>query len=561
MNLDDVLATEELTARPSPAPDYRTESEALARLARQLATEPEAILRKLVEAALELTGAPTAGISLTTQDDEGESMYWPVVIGQGAENFTGAIPRNQSPCHVVLDTGRPQLFRHPQRRFEALRSFGLDICETLLVPMRSGGRVFGTLWVIALDETLQFNAEHLRRLEGVSNMAAAGYEMVNALDAARRDRATLERHGHALEAERAQLEAVLEQMPSALLIAETATGRILHRNAAAERLLGTGALPVEAWQQFGADRTFDARGEPLPPDRWPLIRALRQGETVQGESMSYRRPDNQIVHLRVSATPVRLGDGRDIGAVCVLEERTSERREQQRLEQEIAQTRAETEERAAQLRALALELTHAEQRERQRLARLLHDHLQQLLAASRMRVEVARQRRLEPVGEEPLNDILGLLDLAIDASRNLAAELSPPILFEQGLCPALHWLAQRMRRMHDLEVEVDTPRSVAVRDEAVRVFLFDAVRELLFNVVKHAGTRHAWVDVQFDDGHLCIAVDDAGAEPGAPPAGPPVDAGGFGLATIRRRLEIWGGHFETGRSHHGGLHVGLRLPV
>ncbi len=559
MNLHDVLITEELASRPSPQPDYQIERDALTRLARQLASEPEAILRRLVEEALELTGPPTAGISLMTDEDEGEAFYWPVVVGEHAERISGGIPVMQSPCNVVVQTGRSQLFHQPQRYYPVLRGLDLDLEEVLLVPLGVRGRTFGTLWALSYDRQVRFHREHARRLESLADMAAAGYAMVNALDASRRDRLGLQRQTAALETERAQLQAVLEQAAVPMMVVEAATGRIVNRNAAAERVLGTTALPVEAWRVFGEGRVFDEAGHALPAERWPIVRALRDGETVCREPMVYHHPEGEAIHLGVSATPVRQADGSVVAVILTMERSDGARA--QELPDEVQRTRAEAEQRDARLRELALELTYAEQRERQRLARLLHDHLQQYLVAARMHVEAGRHG-----GQSSLQDILELLDLAIDASRNLASELSPPVLFNQGLCPALHWLARWMRKMHKLQVNVDTPAMVRVVDEAVRVFLFDAVRELLFNVTKHANSSHAWVQVQLDEqGHLHIAVDDAGGGARATSEhvheGPRHETGGFGLATIRRRLEIWGGRLETGRSPYGGFHVGLHLPL
>jgi DNA-binding NarL/FixJ family response regulator/anti-sigma regulatory factor (Ser/Thr protein kinase) len=165
--------------------------------------------------------------------------------------------------------------------------------------------------------------------------------------------------------------------------------------------------------------------------------------------------------------------------------------------EQIQQQARRLEQRAAQLSVLASQLAQAEQRERRRLARLLHDHLQQLLAAAKMRVSVLRQGP-SPNGSHLIEQVDDLLGESIAASRSLTAQLSPPLLYDGGLAPALEWLARRMQEEHGLEVEVSFDRAAEPAADDLRAFLFQAARELLFNVVKHAGVRRARVEVALE---------------------------------------------------------------
>lgn len=197
--------------------------------------------------------------------------------------------------------------------------------------------------------------------------------------------------------------------------------------------------------------------------------------------------------------------------------------------------------RAEQLRALAGELTQTEQRERRRLAGILHDHLQQLLVGAKFRAAVLART---PEVADAVTEIERLLSEAIAASRSLTAELSPPILHEAPLPAALEWLASSLADKHNLQVEFtadDRPLPLA---EDVKILLFEAVRELLFNVVKHAGVLHAKVSVTRhgdDTARVVVADDGRGFDPGALQLAAHGPDGRFGLFSIRERLTWIGG--------------------
>ncbi len=217
----------------------------------------------------------------------------------------------------------------------------------------------------------------------------------------------------------------------------------------------------------------------------------------------------------------------------------------------------------AQLRLLASELSHAEQHERARLAQLLHDHLQQLLVAARFQVRhLGRLRRINREVAESFQTTEDLLMEAIQACRSLATELSPLVL-DQGLRPALEWLALWMREKHGLVVQlrIDTPCEPADRD--IQLILFQSVQELLFNVVKHAHVRKAWVAMESDSTETVrLSVSDRGAgfDPTATGIGHWASQTGFGLLSIRRRLESIGGSMEIRSLPGEGTEVALTAP-
>jgi PAS domain S-box-containing protein len=235
----------------------------------------------------------------------------------------------------------------------------------------------------------------------------------------------------------------------------------------------------------------------------------------------------------------------------------------QTLESQVRQRTAEAEMRSEQLRDLALDLTETESRERRRLAQLLHDHFQQIVSAAKMKAGMIRRSLHEPEVVTTLLQLESLLGDAIEASRSLATELSPPVLHDAGLGAALEWLARRMQRDHNLTVHLQVQPNSEPNNEQVRTILFECLRELLFNVFKHAGAAEAWLEVEtVSQGLFKATVQDHGKgfDPTRIASTRKLD-GSFGLFSIRERLGIIGGlikiHSEPGK----GTRIEVTVPM
>lgn len=249
------------------------------------------------------------------------------------------------------------------------------------------------------------------------------------------------------------------------------------------------------------------------------------------------------------------------------------------LELRVQERTAELAERAEQLRALAVEITQTEQRERRRLAEVLHDHLQQLLVAARMKVGLLRHRVQDVQLGQTIDQLDDLLNETISESRSLAVQLYPPVLYNRGLAAGLEWLAGQTHEKFDLAVEVQADPAAEPSDETTRAFLFQAAGELLLNAAKHAQARRVQIRMTRVVGQpsrlppgagetpapqgpeqVCIEVCDDGV--GFDPAQiARKTGGGFGMFSIRQRLEVFGGHLEVLSSPGQGTHVTIRAPL
>jgi PAS domain S-box-containing protein len=226
------------------------------------------------------------------------------------------------------------------------------------------------------------------------------------------------------------------------------------------------------------------------------------------------------------------------------------------------QAQRSLEQKAAQLRALAGEIVRTEQKERSRIAQLLHDNLQQLLAAALYGVEGMRTAPAAGDHAREAGRVGDILRECIAMSRSLTSELSHPSLSEPDLGVALDWLASWMMERHGLEVEVSAPVPITMAAEETRVMLMQAARELLFNVVKHSGTRRARVEAaRTADGGVRVTVSDEGSGFDASRIGWLVGpVGSIGLFSIRERLAAAGGGMEVATSPARGCRVSVWVP-
>jgi signal transduction histidine kinase/ActR/RegA family two-component response regulator len=217
----------------------------------------------------------------------------------------------------------------------------------------------------------------------------------------------------------------------------------------------------------------------------------------------------------------------------------------------------------ARLRALATDLTIAEQTERRRLATELHDYLAQMLVVTRMKVgQLLRQDHNLDV-RTMLQDADQLLHQSLDYTRTLVSELTPQALYERGLSAAVRWLGDQMRRQQILTVEISLDTPELPLPEADAVLLFHSIRELLFNVLKHGKTDRASVLMRYDQEVLSITVSDHGC--GFHVSGLSEDRSDrFGLLSIRERMIALGGDFdlqsEPGKGTVASLHFPFRMP-
>lgn len=258
--------------------------------------------------------------------------------------------------------------------------------------------------------------------------------------------------------------------------------------------------------------------------------------------------------------PYRSASDRIEGVVVTLVDISKLKQQEKRLlEREIelqelaASLELRVNQRTREVRDLASRLGLAAEKERTRIAHVLHDDLQQMLVSLQMHLQLLVEQGRAEGGD--IVEMRNTLDETIELTRNLAIDMDPPVLRNEGLSDCLSWLKEQMRRLHGLEVQLQPESGFPIRTREVRVMLFQTVRELLFNVVKHAKTKKVSITLTSVGGGTCIKVQDSGV--GFSKEAP---KGGLGLSHMRERVELFGGSMEIDTAEGKGTTTVINMP-
>ncbi len=332
-------------------------------------------------------------------------------------------------------------------------------------------------------------------------------------------------------------DAMIEGMSDGVIVLDT-QNRLVDLNAAAEHIVGY--TTVEA---IGQPVDYILSGQPELVEHMCGVREAQVEVVVEkGETQRYYESHlSQLYDRR----------GRLAGRLVILYNITERKRAEEKL---LAYQK--------ELRSLASQLSLAEERERRRIATEVHDRISQNLAICRMKlgslVEAARSTRFA----KPLSEMQTLIKRLIDEIRSLTFEVSSPLLYELGLEAAVERLTEQIGEEHGVKFNFEDDGQPKPLDDDIRVLLFQAVRELLINITKHAQARHARVRMERHDGDLRITVLDDGVgfdtsqiSPGSK------KIKGFGLFSIRERLRHIDGHIDIESKQGQGTRVTLTTPL
>jgi PAS domain S-box-containing protein len=304
-------------------------------------------------------------------------------------------------------------------------------------------------------------------------------------------------------------------------------------------------------------RWFDRRIH--PDDRRRADRAY--AKVLNGKRSGYRievrvqRSDGVWIWQRILAKVVDWDEsGRASRLVGVTLDITDEKRHT-----------VEIERRVFQLRSLASQLLHVEERERHQLACDLHDDLGQLLAAAKLKVYLLKQSLRLPQADKQFEDLTQILDQADQSMRAVMFRASPPVLHDLGLGPALDWLAREIERQYGLRVAVEVDPDLQPLTSEVRTMIFRSVREVLINVVRHAQTGSARVALAASRGsrRLRVLIEDEGVgfDTKGLRWGGKKSVIGFGLVSVRERIEAIGGSITIESAPGQGTRVEMTVPI
>jgi PAS domain S-box-containing protein len=346
----------------------------------------------------------------------------------------------------------------------------------------------------------------------------------------------------ALQASEARFRTLAEEMPH--FVWETdADGKVLFANKRFYDFTGLTYEQAKAGGWLAVQHPDDA---PAVEAAW--LAALKGLGDYDVESRIRNRSTGEYRWFRIKGSPVTDSSGRiirwvgtctDINDVKQAEE--SMRIANESLEQRVRERTMDLQNLAkklelsrGELRKLASELVMAEERERKRIAGVLHDEIAQTLAAARMRADMIRG--IPSDQEERMKETKALLAQSIRETRSLMNDLGTPLLFDMGLQAACESLADRLMRIHPVRIRCDIGDAYKGLDPDVKIILYQLIRELLNNIVKHSQAQNALVAIDTENGMFRVKVTDDGVGFDPEVLGAPTAEGGFGLYSIRERL-------------------------
>jgi signal transduction histidine kinase len=262
------------------------------------------------------------------------------------------------------------------------------------------------------------------------------------------------------------------------------------------------------------------------------------------------RKNGEVFVCEMALMALHGEDGAVTSWVAVIRDIT----EQRQMEAKLDLTRRK-------LRALAAEITLLEERERRVIATQLHDQLGAVLAMGKVKLATLLKATAGTPFAAPLEEIHTLVGNAVDETRSLTWELSPPVLYQLGLNAAIEWLCEETEKRNGLIVRFTQEGEPVELSDERRFLVFSAARELLLNVVKHAEASHVSVRLRWTDTAIESQVQDDGK--GFDVAGVEVlrDAHrSFGLFNIQERVADLDGRVDVASSPGAGSTVSLMLP-
>jgi PAS domain S-box-containing protein len=304
----------------------------------------------------------------------------------------------------------------------------------------------------------------------------------------------------------------------------------------------------ELYDIYGVERgafqpSFESYLERVHADDRQRVARTVTGAAMQSRGFTFEerivRPDGALRQLRSHGEAVRDEAGRLVKVVGACLDITDHKAAEEAL------------------RALSRRLVEAEETERRRIARELHDRVGQNLSALNINLDILLGSLRDETLKRRLQDSLALVDGTLQSIENVMADLRPPLLDEYGLGAALAWYGQEYAQRTGIRVAVDHEAFAgSVLRAETAVALFRIAQEALNNVAKHAGAKVVRIELAPEEGQVTLSITDDGCGFDAPQA----PRGRWGMTTMRERAEAAGGRLSVQSAPGKGTTVRATVP-
>lgn len=362
------------------------------------------------------------------------------------------------------------------------------------------------------------------------------------------------------EASRRLLAAIVESSDDAI-ISKTPDGLVTSWNRGAERLFG-----YRADEMLGRSVTRLFPGDRLNEEA-EILERMAQGNIVEHFETVRLRKDGRSVAVSLTLSPLRDTEGRVVGIAKIARDITrlmqvgaQLRQANDLLERRVAERTAELTQAHARLSGLSRRLVQAQEAERARLSRDLHDEIGQALTALNLNLQVFRGERGRPVSSR-ITDCLELTEGLLQRVRSMAVDLRPQLLDEVGLAQSLRLYADRQAERYGWRVSFVLEGDDRALADELSVTCYRVVQEALTNIARHAQATAVSVRIRIDEQAVALSVRDNGIgfDPRCP-MGDPKAGKGVGLIGLSERVRLAGGRLTVTSAPEAGSTLEVRLP-
>ncbi|OHB58052.1 MAG: hypothetical protein A2Y07_00805 [Planctomycetes bacterium GWF2_50_10] len=329
-----------------------------------------------------------------------------------------------------------------------------------------------------------------------------------------------------------------------LLTVMDTDGKIVLWNRAAENI--TGYSREDMIGKFRPWRLLYPRSDYYENSIKPAIEALENGIVLDNYETTMRTRSGQVKAMCWNLRRLHNAAGASIGTIVLGRDIS----EQKAAEEKINEYQQ-------QLRKMSSQIALAEEKLRRHISEELHDGLGQFLAIAKIKLGVIKEQS-QPGTHAVLDEIRSHLENAISYTRTLTCELSPPVLYEFGLEAAIEWICESVQNSHSIKCKFENDSSPKPMSDDLKILLFQIVRELMHNVIKHAKACNIAVGLSRNEDVVQITLKDDGIG---------FDThklhgnSGFGLFNIRERLNHLQGNLEIKSCSGGGTDVIVSVPL
>lgn len=515
------------------------------------------------------------------------SLDWVRTYGEGLE----AIRRPEYDACLLdylLDTGNgldllgeaiAKGCKAPVIFLTAYGNYEIDVCAT-----KAGAAdylVKGEFTVDLLERTIRHAIERKHAEEELKRHRQNLEKMV-AERTVQHAEARLDAERRAQEAEQGKsiLEALLEHIPAGIMIVDSpdltirAISRYAFELAGAPRQNFDGCpLSGRPWSILRVESEH-----PEPLRNLPIARAALSGQVISNEEWTLRHDRGRSIPVLISAGPIRDKSGEVTGAIAVWRDIGDLKRAREELRQarddlevrvyhrtlELAEAMASLRNSQARLKSLTAQLIRAQEDERKRIAREMHDSIGSSLSAVKFSLEnAARQAESGSVGPELYTQLSVAVSHAIEESRRIMTDLRPSILDDLGIIATIGWLCRRHRTIHSGRI---VEEKIAIREneipENLKITIYRIIQEAMNNIAKYSRASNVTLLLvrNGDSIELCVEDDGVGFDPQAVSATHDGSAG-FGLTSMRERTELSEGCFRIESAPGAGTRIQVSWPL